>query len=190
MPAKEKFTREELVSTGVELIRSGGETALNARSLAKALGCSTQPIFRNFESMEALRAAVLEEIHRDYLQFLEARVAESPYPAYKASGMAYIEFARTEPELFRSLFMRSRGDQHAGPEQGDWEPTLDAVQRHTGLSHGEAELFHLEMWAVVHGIAVMQATGYLNLEESTVSRMLTDAYQGIRTRWEDHYERH
>lgn len=190
MPSKEKYTRADIVSAGVELIRSRGEAVLNARSLAAALHCSTQPIFRHFASMEELRAAVLEQTHTCYRQFMEAYLAASGDPPYKASGMAYIAFARQEPHLFRMLFMRSRPDQHAGPEQGDWEPTLAAVERVTGLSRPEAELFHLEMWAIVHGIAVMQATNYLDLEEKTVSQMLTDAYRGITQRWEERHERH
>ena len=48
----------------------------------------------------------------------------------------------------------------------------------------ETGLFHLEMWVMVHGIAVMLATGYLDLDEDTVSRMLTDAYQGLKKRFE------
>ena len=40
------------------------------------------------------------------------------------------------------------------------------------------------MWAFVHGIAVMTATGYLTLEEQIVSRMLSDAFRGVKTSWE------
>jgi len=47
----------------------------------------------------------------------------------------------------------------------------------------EAKLFHLEMWAFVHGIAAMMATGFLDLDRELVSRMLTDAYQGLRLRF-------
>ena len=38
---------------------------------------------------------------------------------------------------------------------------------------------------MVHGLAVMQATGYLRLEEETLSRLLTDAFQGVKSRWEE-----
>ena len=44
-------------------------------------------------------------------------------------------------------------------------------------------MFHLEMWVYVHGIATMIATGYLNWEVETVSRMLTDAYMGLKERY-------
>ena len=42
---------------------------------------------------------------------------------------------------------------------------------------------HLEMWAYVHGIATMFATGFLDLDWELVSRMLTDSYQGLRKQY-------
>ena len=48
------------------------------------------------------------------------------------------------------------------------------------LDGDTAKLFHLEMWAFVHGIAVIIATDYLKLDRELVSRMLTDCYTGLR----------
>ena len=184
MPAAVKITAEEILEGAFALVRDRGMEALNARSLAAALGCSTQPIFRNYPNMEALRGAVLERVHSVYRRRMEEAEAASPYPVYKARGMAYIGFAREEPNLFRLLFMRSRVGAAEGPEDADWPQDTALAGTGTGLEGREAELFHLEMWALVHGIAVMGATGYLNLEEATVSRMLTDVYQGTKHRWE------
>jgi hypothetical protein len=36
------------------------------------------------------------------------------------------------------------------------------------------------MWACVHGIATMFATGYLDLEWTLVSQIITDTYQGLK----------
>jgi AcrR family transcriptional regulator len=55
MPPRVRITKEEIVDVALSMIRSEGEASLNARSIAAALGCSTQPIFSNFETMEALR---------------------------------------------------------------------------------------------------------------------------------------
>ena len=59
MPPKSKISKEDIVSAGVDLVRRSGEKGLNARNLAAALGCSTQPIFTNFPSMEELRKSVI-----------------------------------------------------------------------------------------------------------------------------------
>ena len=184
MAAPIKITGDAILDAALELIRAGGPEALNARALARALGCSTQPIFRAFASMEALRRAVLERAHALYRRRVEEAGERSPYPPYKARGMAYIAFARAEPNLFRLLFMRGRSGETEGPEDGDWPVDTALAGTGTGLAGAEAELFHLEMWAVVHGIAVMGATGYLNLEEAVISRMLTDVFLGTRQKWE------
>ena len=183
MPPRVKITEQTILSAALELVRGGGDEALNARALARALGCSTQPIFRNFADMGALREALLTEIHDRYLRFMGDWIAASPDPAYKASGLGYIAFAKAEPRLFRCLFMRERASGQEGPELADWEPTIKAVSELTGLEYREAERFHLEQWALVHGLAVMLATGYLDLDEETVSAMLTDVFLGLRQKW-------
>ena len=60
----------------------------------------------------------------------------------------------------------------------------DIIQENTGLSRTNAKLFHLEIWACVHGIATMFATGFLNLDWVLVSKMLTDIYQGLRKQYQ------
>ena len=57
------------------------------------------------------------------------------------------------------------------------------VQNGTGLCNEEGKLFHLEMWAVVHGLAVMAATDYVDLDEELISTMLTDTFQGLKSRF-------
>ena len=61
MPPKVKTTKDAIVSTAMEIVRTQGEQALNARAVAAVLGCSTQPIFSNFATMEDLRTAVIWE---------------------------------------------------------------------------------------------------------------------------------
>jgi len=60
MPPRVKVTREQITEAALKAVRVGGEAALNARSIAALLGCSTQPIFSNFSSMEELRDEVLK----------------------------------------------------------------------------------------------------------------------------------
>lgn len=183
MPPKVRITKKEIVAAAVGLVRSRGEEALNARELAGCLGCSTQPIFSNFASMEQVRQAVVDAAEETYGEYVCRENESGKYPPYKASGMAYIRFAREEKELFRLLFMRDRTGE-AIPEQTDMgDRAEEQVRRNTGLDPAEAKLFHLEMWAFVHGIASMTATGYLDLEWELVSRMLTDSYQGLKSRF-------
>ena len=180
MPPKIKTTREDIVNAAVEIVRAQGAQAVNARTVATLLGCSTQPVFSNFATMEALHFAAAEQAYRLYREYMRREIESGKYPDYKASGMAYIRFAREERELFKLLYMCDRSGAPI-PENAELNAEMEAlVHRNTGLEGADSRLFHLEMWAFVHGIATMFATGFLDLDWELVSSMLTDAYLGLK----------
>lgn len=181
MPPKVKISKKDIINKGLELIRNKGEAAINARYLASALGCSTQPIFSNFESMEDLYAQLITEAYKLYLDFIQNELKDGKYPPYKAYGMAYIRFAKEEKELFKLLFMRDRTGEELSTSP-DFEQSVEMIMKANNFSREIATLMHLEMWAFVHGIAVMMATSFLELDEELISNMITDVYQGLRTR--------
>lgn len=184
MPPKAKITKEDVVNAGVDLVRRKGEKGLNARDLAAALGCSTQPIFTNFPSMEELRKAVIERAEMIYYACLERENSTAGDKPYKAMGMGYIRFAAEEKELFRLLFMRDRSDEeNKDGETEDVKRAVELIMKNTGLDMKSAFMFHLELWIFVHSIASMIATSYLNWESELVSRMVSDAYEGIKSRF-------
>jgi len=184
MPPKAKVSREDIVSAAVEIVRKNGASAVNARTVASVLNCSTQPVFSNFANMDELRLAVVEEADKICLDYVNREISWGNYPEYKASGMAYIRFAREEKELFKLLYMRDRAAESI-PEETDLGNKMEnLVSQNTNLSGDAAKLFHIEMWVYVHGIATMIATGFLDLEWDLISRMLTDAYQGLKKQYE------
>ena len=185
MPPKVKITKEVIVQAGMEIVRRDGEAGLNARSIAAVLGCSTQPVFSNYDSMDELRLAVLAGAEGIYVSYMQQEIASGKYPDYKASGMAYIRFAKEEKNLFRMLYMRHRTYEQALNEAHLFDQMEEIVQDSTGLEKDRARLFHLEMWAFVHGIAAMMATGYLELDMDLVCDMITDAYQGLKNRFRE-----
>lgn len=182
MPPKVRIAREEIVKGALTLVRQTGAESLNARNVAAALGCSTQPVFFNFSTMEELKQAVLAEAGAVYDGYLKREAAGGEFPAYKASGMAYIRFADEEKELFKLLFMRDRSAEPFDTQKDSWRVACLAVQESLGLTSKQAERFHMEMWAFVHGIAVMLATNYLKLDREQISGMLSDAFLGMKMR--------
>ena len=183
MPPKVKVTREEIIDTAVGIVRKSGAQALNARAVASALNCSTQPVFSNFATMDDLRLAVAEKADMLCQEYMRREVESGKYPVYKASGMAYIRCAKEEKELFKLLYMCDRTGEAVPEEMGFGSQMEDIVHRNTGLEGTDMKLFHLEMWAYVHGIAAMFATGFLDLDWELVSKMLTDSYRGLRKQY-------
>lgn len=179
MPPKVKITKEEILSAAVQIVREEGAEALSARSLAQRLSCSTQPIFSNFPSMEVLQKAVLDEAYALYVEQTFAAMNSGRHPPYKASGMAYIEFAVQEPQLFKLLFMRDRTGEVRIDDTAESEQIIALMMQSTGLNSDQAHRLHTDMWAVVHGIGAMFATGYEEYDEEAASRILSEVYYGV-----------
>lgn len=59
MPAVRKVSKEQIIDAAVEVLRDDGFSAITARSVAKKLGCSTQPIYFSFKNMDELKAALI-----------------------------------------------------------------------------------------------------------------------------------
>ncbi len=183
MAPKVKFTKEEIISTALGIVRCGGMPALTARSLAAKLGTSAKPIFGHFSGMEELVSEVMTAANALYNSYIESDMKEGKYPPYKASGMAYIRFAREERELFKLLYMRDRTGETIPDERDSLRPILDVIMSNLGISEDEAFMLHIELWVYVHGIATMIATSYLDWDMDFISSSLSDVYNGIKAKY-------
>ena len=183
MPPKFKFTRDEITNAALNVTGMNGISGLTARALAAELGCSVKPIFGLFKNMEEVGQEVFIASDLLYQNYLREDMAKGKYSPYKASGMAYIRFAKEERELFKLLFMRDRSREKIEENKEEIRPLMQLIQQNLGISEDEAYLFHLEMWLYVHGIATMIATSYLDWDDEFISRVLTDAYMGLKYRY-------
>ena len=96
MPPKVKISKQDIIDTALALLREGGEGAVNARSIAAALGCSTQPIFSNFSSMEELEESVTLAAYECYLGALAREARSGKYPAYNVQRPKHCNQRRNE----------------------------------------------------------------------------------------------
>lgn len=179
MPPKEKITKQDILKASLELVRNGGMAAVNARAIAKSLRCSTQPIFRFYDTMEALKADVLGAINAYYNAFFDERIKRADVTPYKATGLAYIHFAKEEKEFFKILFMRDRTGETIQENDHSLDIAVQRIMSATGFDYDTARRFHIEMWIFVHGIATMAATSYLELDDGFISDAMLHAYQGV-----------
>ena len=180
MPPKARISKKDIIDMAILMIKNGEE--INARSIAAKLECSTQPVFSNFENMEELKNEMLKRCGEIYVEFTENEIKKNEYPLYKIMGMAYIEFAKQEKELFKILYMRKTSDGGYN-DTHLFDKSVELVQKNLGFSKEDATLFHLEIWAFVHGVASMHATGYLELEKNLISSMISDVYNGLKMRF-------
>ncbi len=188
MPPKNLFTKEEIITAAVDVVRREGAAALTARSLAQELGTSTKPIFGLFENMEEVKIEVIHAADRIYQQLTVQILENQEYPAYKSTGMAYIQMAKEEKELFKLLFMRDRSSEPKLDDYQQLKPVLKVIQKQLHIGEFTAYCFHLEMWCFVHGIATMIATGYVDWDMHFISTAMTDMYLGLKSRLKEETE--
>ena len=183
MPPKLKFSREQIIDSAVNVVRKNGASGLTARALAAELGSSAKPIFGLFKNMEEVQNEVINSVNAIYQSRIQTAMREDKYPPYKASGMAYIQFAKEEKELFKLLFMRDRTGERIDENRKEIRPILNVIMKNLGVSEDEAYLFHLEQWLYVHGIATMIAMNYLDWDTEFINKALTDSYEGLKYRY-------
>ena len=55
MPPRAKITKEMVIDAAFEVAREAGAENINARTVAKKLNCSTQPVMYHFATIEELK---------------------------------------------------------------------------------------------------------------------------------------
>lgn len=176
MPAKRKINKEDIINVCVEIIRKEGMEGLNARKVAKELGCSTQPIFYIYSNLDEMKSDALERISRIF----DNAMLKSNYekPVYKDIGKNYIRFAKDEPRLFNLIF-NSEANKEAQrfiDLSGSSGKVLETLSLQTGLSETEAKNFHLRMWLYVNGIANLVANNTINFTDDEIDFLLGEQY--------------
>ena len=174
MAPKNKFTKEEMVAAALQVVRTKGIDGLTAKTMADALGTSTQPIFTAFGSMDGIKKEVYAAAIRVYDRYTEAGLQER-IPFFGV-GMQYIRFAREEPELYRLLFLTRAQDksfsamrsmQHL---QALVRPTLMDIYK---ITEQEADLYFRDLWFVVHSLSTLIVTGDCPYSDREIGQILT-----------------
>ena len=180
MPPKAKFTREEIVSAALELVREDGMSALTARGLGAKLGSSARPIFTVFKGMEEVSCEVIKAAKQIYDEYVERGLANEN--AFKGVGMQYILFAINEPKLFQLLFMT---ENNANIEdvltyiEENYSKILDSIKTAYNFDDDKALMLYRHLWIYTHGIAVLCATKTCSFTPEQISDMVTDVFVGV-----------
>lgn len=103
MPPKQKITKEMLLEHAFRIAEEQGIMAVTSRSVANLSGCSIQPVFSQFPTMEELRQATF-----DYACdiFVKEILAYEDRPDFFIQAVKWIiDLARNRPNLFRLLYL-------------------------------------------------------------------------------------
>jgi AcrR family transcriptional regulator len=157
--------RERLLSRAAALVFDGGVDSLSLRRLAALAGTSTTAVYSLFGN----KTGLLESLYREAARRFGARLATvsptgDPLVDIVTLGLAYREYARSEPHLYGVLFTEpDEPDELAGAEAARTiEPLVDAVRR--GQASGvlvdvPAARIALSCWGIAHGLVSLELAG-------------------------------
>jgi len=182
MPPKIKITLDAILDAGIDIIRKKGIANVNARELAKSLGCSIQPVFRNFQSMDNLKIDLYKKVENVFDDHMRSGMERHQIP-FLGLGLAYIDFAKTEKNLFKFLFM---SDDFKGRSVFDMmndevnQQVAGMISGATGLNFENAERLFINIWVMTHGVASMVATDNSDFSEEQTVKILMDTFLGLK----------
>jgi len=181
-----------LIEASIALAREGGPDRVVLREAARVAGVSHSAAYRHFADREALLVEVSQRARSELAAEMRRRVnrAEDPLERLQAVGTAYVDFALTEPGLFRTAFISHPAatnpdarDRLAVPETrspaDSAEPyeilgqVLDEAQAAGLLDAGRRPGAEIAAWSAVHGLANLLLDGPLPTTPADVKFSLT-----------------
>ena len=167
------FSKEEILEKSVNYIKKYGYSSLTVRSLAKYIGCSTQPLFRNFENFNVYKKELKGYLRKDYEFFIAKYVNKDDY-LYTIS-YAYALFAKEEPNIFFSMFMADLAGSRTVKEVLDTDrnkETIIAMTKQYNISLEDANKIYRDVRFYTHGMATQLCVKSIKLTEKEIGDLI------------------
>jgi AcrR family transcriptional regulator len=173
-------TRQAILDATMQLIVEKGPDNLSLREVARRIDYSPAGLYEYFDGKDELVEAACREADLRLSTYLRAVPEDLPVEKYLLeTGLAYVRFARENPEHFMFLFSNREtsfdalfpeGKTDITPDK-DWtkddpnfgilyHAVLRAIERGvvvTRPDYGPLEIAYT-LWAMAHGLATLQAS--------------------------------
>jgi AcrR family transcriptional regulator len=177
-----------LVEAGLAALGRMEHQDLSLRELAREVGVSANAAYRHFADREALLAAIAAEGFRKVGAVgAKARSGQkTPLDAVRATGYAYIQFARRNAALFKLMF-KHFDEQHRSAAldlaaRQALETIYVDVASALRLEPGDPRvtLVTLHAWSHVHGLGMLILEGQLDRVPVDLDQLIGMVARGYR----------
>lgn len=179
MPPKPKFTKDEIVSAALEVARKDGINAVSAREVGKYLGTSSSPVFSAFKNMDELLDEVYSAALNEYSEYISDSV--NYVPVFKQFGFRLIQFAKSEPNLFKIIFEKP----HTDIKYNDVvlsipaaDICIESIMKQEKLGYEQSRLVFEDVLLTGFGICSMVSSNCCVIDDSDLDTYLGIAYKG------------
>ncbi len=172
MPPKTRFSQEEIINAAFEVVRSGGMDALSARSIARQLNASTQPIYSYLKSMKDLKEKITEKA---FALLLSYETQKHTGHAGTDRSINNVLFAKKEFHVWRFLY-DPRNHSLVSPffekRLADVVKEMDSYEGR--LSREDKEKYFYIVWFFLYGLSSTINNIYSKCEKETKAMFSND----------------
>lgn len=188
-----ELLRERLIDGALAMLDEGDLSGISIRGVTKRAGVSPTAFYLHFEGHEELMRACVERAFADFRGRLRTASggAVDPEERLLEAGLAYIAFAREQPERYALIFGSDLGAMTDAEETGEPLEVADAsfgdlvelVAAYIGSDNPRSEALDtlaLGIWSGLHGYVTLSHTkpGMTVPSEEEFARLLANAWLG------------
>ncbi len=178
MPRSVQITKEKILAAAIDILIRDGYYAVNIKSIAKELKCSTQPIAWQYGNMDNMRKALTQEAVI-YANQKMMPTSTNCIEAFWQIGYAYINLAFDTPNLFRFVYMGEsknycRGEFNSILTDKGNAALIDKLYQYLNINREQADMLFQRMLVYTHGIVSLVVAGVLNCNKEQVYSIVKD----------------
>jgi AcrR family transcriptional regulator len=178
--------RRAILDAGEEELSERGVAGFSLRRVAARVGVSHTAPAHHFGDAAGLIDALAERGFRSLVDCMEARQERAIQTAYErliATGQGYLDFALSEPAMFRLIFGLDQTPAEGSSLQAAALSAFMTLARAVGDLRGadpmldpEGRIEVLACWTRAHGIADLILSGYIELPDGENAEAERDAF--------------
>ncbi len=169
-----------IADAAFELAREKGMEHAVLKNIAKAMGCSVQPVYSYYKNMNELKNCIYDKAMKFYQSYIYSRVDDNRL--LESMGLANVLFARDETNLFKLLFLTEIDNLNSLSDVYDWMGDKSAakqVEERYGLSQDGAKEVYIMLIVFTHGMANMIALGGAKISDEEIVEYIDKAYMSF-----------
>lgn len=189
MPSSPKVQKELILKTAMDLLIREGYAAINIKAVANELGCSTQPISRQFGSMDGFRKELLTYCIGHMKQYFGVSgncVSEIVLGISKG----YVTLAFDFPNIYKYFYMNEHEEEKMNTlfqtlRSDGYERIIEMLQEEYHMPESCAKEFLNHLNYYVHGIASYVAIGFVGISRQEVMEKVQRVSESFLKNWQE-----
>lgn len=170
--------RQAFIAQGIEILKELPAEKISYRELARRVKVSQTAPYRHFEDKDDFFASLAAEGFRKLsLAFQKNQSIHNDHAEnFKKLGEAYIQFALSQPNLFRLMFsitseQKKNHEELKHASDQSFQSLKEAVEIQADSNNLDQETRTMRAWALVHGLSSLIIDNQISMKNEDIYKI-------------------